>query len=223
MSDLIVAITGASGAVYATRLLQICLRSDWQVHLTCSPAASQVFFHELGIDFDLKNPDLFELVNKWPPSWASQPDEAANWGMPDRSKLEANLHYHHFQDFNAGMASGSFRTRGMVICPCSMGTLASLANGISSNLIHRAAGVHLKERRKLVVVPRETPLGTIQLESMKRLADAGAMILPAMPGLYHQPRTILDLVDFVVGRVADQMDLPVELIRRWGESDPSGS
>jgi 4-hydroxy-3-polyprenylbenzoate decarboxylase len=97
-----------------------------------------------------------------------------------------------------------------------MGTLAGVANGLSTNLILRAADVHLKERRKLIVVPRETPLGSIQLENMKRLADAGAVVLPAMPGFYHQPKSIADLVDFVVARICDQLGVSVELIRRWG-------
>jgi 4-hydroxy-3-polyprenylbenzoate decarboxylase len=124
--------------------------------------------------------------------------------------------YHHYRDFSAGIASGSFATEGMVICPCSMGTLGSLANGMSSNLIHRAADVHLKERRKLIVVPRETPLSSIQLENMKRLCDAGAVVLPAMPGFYHNPMSIHDLIDFVVGRICDQLGIKVDMIRRWG-------
>ena len=103
-----------------------------------------------------------------------------------------------------------------MICPCSMGTLAAIASGLSTNLIHRAADVHLKERRKLIVVPRETPLGSIQLENMKRLSDAGAVILPAMPGFYHNPRSIDDLVDFVVGRICDQLGIRQDLIQRWG-------
>src|SRR5690606_17734327 len=107
---------------------------------------------------------------------------------------------------------------GMVICPCSMGTLAAVANGLSQNLIHRAADVHIKERRKLIVVPRETPLSGIQLDNMKRLSDAGAVILPAMPGFYHNPLTIHDLVDFVVGRICDQLELKQTLTRRWGTS-----
>ncbi|MGD9856431.1 MAG: UbiX family flavin prenyltransferase, partial [Planctomycetaceae bacterium] len=121
-----------------------------------------------------------------------------------------------FQDFTAGIASGSFPTDGMVICPCSMGTLGALAGGLSTNLIHRAAEVHLKERRKLVLMPRETPLSTIQLDNMHKLSAAGAVILPAMPGFYHQPQSIADLIDFVVGRICDQLGVDVDLTHRWG-------
>ena len=107
----------------------------------------------------------------------------------------------------------------MVVCPCSMGTLGSIANGLSANLIHRAADVHLKERRKLIVVPRETPLSVVQLENMRRAAEAGAVVLPAMPGYYHGPRGMRDLVDFIVGRVCDQLEVEHHLLRRWGERD----
>ncbi|MCA8988865.1 MAG: UbiX family flavin prenyltransferase, partial [Planctomycetaceae bacterium] len=129
----------------------------------------------------------------------------------------SQLSYHKLTDFQAGMASGSFRTAGMVICPCSMGTLGSLANGLSTNLIHRAADVHLKERRKLILVPRETPLSSIQLENMKRLADAGAVILPAMPGFYHDPQSIDDLFDFIVARICDHLGVETRLMKRWSE------
>src|SRR5262249_54433643 len=125
-------------------------------------------------------------------------------GLSDASSVlseaaKGTIVYHHHGDFRAGIASGSFLTGGMVICPCSMGTLASVAGGHSENLIQRAADVHLKERRPLILVPRETPLSSIQLANMQRLAETGATILPAMPGFYHAPRSIPDLVDFVVG------------------------
>src|SRR5204862_4182727 len=110
------------------------------------------------------------------------------------------LHYHHYQDFGAGIASGSFLTAGMVICPCSMGTAAAIAHGLSQNLIHRAADVHLKERRPLILVPRETPLSTIQLRNLTICADAGAVVLPAMPAFYTRPQTLQDQIDFIVGR-----------------------
>ena len=114
------------------------------------------------------------------------------------------------------IASGSFLTDGMVICPCSSGSLAAIVNSLSGNLIQRAAQVHLKEGRNLIVVPRETPLSTLQLDCMKRASEAGAVVLPAAPGFYHGVKTIQDLVDFVVGRICDQLGIDHNLIRRWG-------
>jgi 4-hydroxy-3-polyprenylbenzoate decarboxylase len=197
-ADIVVGITGASGAVYATRLLDLLVRAGRRVHLTVSPAGAEVLKTELGVSVDLEKFDAGQL------------------GLP-AERIEAGpLVYHHYRDYSAPIASGSFLTAGMVICPCSMGTLASVANGLSTNLIQRAADVHLKERRKLIVVPRETPLGSIQLENMKRLSDAGAVVLPAMPGFYHQPKSIADLVDFVVGRILDQLGIEKDLAPRWG-------
>ena len=128
------------------------------------------------------------------------------------------IHYYHYQDLMAPIASGSFLTAGMVICPCSGSTLGAIVHGTGENLIHRAAGVHLKERRKLILVPRETPLSLIQLENMKRAAEAGAVVLPAMPGFYHGAKTIRDLVDFVVARICDQLGVDQSLMRRWGSN-----
>ncbi len=198
LPDLVVGITGASGVIYARRLLQVLVNSGRRVHLTISPSGAEVLAHELGLSVDLANFDPQRLLSA---------NEAPT----------GELVYHHYQNFRAGIASGSFLTGGMVVCPCSMGTLASIASGQSTNLIQRAADVHLKERRKLIVVPRETPLGSIQLENMKRLADAGAVILPAMPGFYHGATSILDLVDFVVGRICDQLGVAHQLCRRWSE------
>ena len=208
--DLVVAITGASGAVYAARLLQVLVNAGRRVHVTVSPSATQVFQLEMGLTLDLQNCDLNLLL--------TASSEGTVHESRDSDQPRGSLVYHHYQDFRAGIASGSFLTAGMVVCPCSMGTLASIANGLSTNLIHRAADVHLKERRKLILVPRETPLGSIQLENMKRLADVGAIILPAMPGFYHGPTTIQDLVDFVVGRICDQLGVPHQLFKRWGET-----
>ncbi len=205
---IVVAITGGSGVIYGVRLLEVLLATGLEVHLTISPAATQVLQQELGIQLNLNQlePGIFDAF------------AFGNTGQTESNQKPAGqLLYHHFQDFQAGIASGSFLTAGMVICPCSMGTLASLANGISTNLIHRAADVHLKERRKLIVVPRETPLGVIQLQNMKALAEAGGVILPAMPGFYHRPQSIQDLVDFVVTRICDQLEVPVKLTKRWGE------
>lgn len=203
MRDLVVAMTGASGAVYAVRLLEVLLASGRTVHLTISPSAATVLATELGLKVNLGKFDPVQL-------------------FPVSSGMRTGaIQYHHCDDFMAGIASGSFLTGGMVICPCSMGTLASIAGGHSGNLIQRAADVHLKERRKLVLVPRETPLSSIQLGNMQRLSEAGATILPAMPGFYHVPRTIQDLVDFVVGRICDHLGVEHALFQRWGASEQS--
>ncbi len=144
---------------------------------------------------------------------ADAPGEAA--------KSPGPVFYHHWSDFTAPIASGSFLTDGMVICPCSQGTLSAVAHATSANLICRAADVHLKERRKLILTPRETPLSVIQLENMKRCAEAGAVVLPASPGFYHGVRSVRDLIDFVVARICDQLGVDHNLMRRWGEIDKS--
>jgi flavin prenyltransferase len=200
-------MTGASGALYGVRLLQVLLASRCTVHLTISPAAVRVLEHELGLHVDLEHFDAAQLL---------PPDEAARAAGKLRS--HESIVYHPIHDYAASIASGSFPTGGMVICPCSMGTLGAVAGGLSTNLVHRAADVHLKERRKLILVPRETPLGTIALDNMRRLSEAGAVILPAMPGFYHNPLTIQDLVDFVVARICDQLGVPADLVKRWGSS-----
>src|SRR5262245_43417910 len=173
-SDLVVAFTGASGAPYGVRLVEVLLRAGRDVHLTISPAAAEVIEQELGRAVRL-------AANEYDPRMLLGP-------AADGLDL-ARLHYHHFRDFRAGIASGSFLTGGMVICPCSMGTLAAVAHGLSENLIHRAADVHLKERRKLVLVPRETPLGLAALRNMVAATEAGAVVLPAMPAFYARPRS----------------------------------
>lgn len=226
MHDIVVAMTGASGSIYAIRLLEVLLVAGHTVHLTISKSATMVLDRELGIHVDLNRFNLSQLL---PDESELASDSALQTLMPDRSSLadissifsdtktKGGIIYHHYEDFGAGIASGSFLTGGMVICPCSMGTLASIAGGHSENLIQRAADVHLKERRKLIVVPRETPLSSIQLDNMKRLAEAGATVLPAMPGFYHTPRSIQDLVDFVVGRICDHLGIEHKLFKRWGE------
>ena len=222
MSDIVLAMTGASGAIYGVRLLHVLLATGRTVHLTLSPAATQVLQHELGLSV---NVDDFESSQLLPPDDSVAQDSKLNLiraqgGSSIFSESDSRfgrIVYHHFRDYNAGIASGSFRTGGMVICPCSMGTLAAVAGGLSTNLIQRAADVHLKERRKLIVVPRETPLGIVQLDNMRRLVEAGAVVLPAMPGFYHGPLTIHDLVDFIVGRICDQLGVTVDLTKRWGE------
>jgi flavin prenyltransferase len=197
--DFVVAITGASGSAYGVRLLRVLLAGGRTVHLVISPAATEVMERELAVTIDLIEFDAAALLG------------------PDLDLT--NLRYHHYRDFQAGIASGSFLTGGMVVCPCSMGTVAAVAHGTSDNLIHRAADVHLKERRKLILVPRETPLGLIQLRNLTTVAEAGAVILPAMPAFYTRPKTVEDMVDFVVGRVCDQLGVENRLLERWGTAE----
>jgi 4-hydroxy-3-polyprenylbenzoate decarboxylase len=192
---IVLAMTGASGAPYAVRLLQVLCRAGRTVHLTISDSAAEVLRQEMGLAIA---PGRFE------------PSAFGELG-PGR------LRYHHHADFSAGIASGSFPTAGMVVAPCSMSTLGAIAHGITTNLITRAADVHLKERRKLVLVPRETPLSLIHIENMAAVTRAGGVVLPAMPGWYHRPRSLDDLIDFVVGRICDQLGVRNELIERWGE------
>jgi 4-hydroxy-3-polyprenylbenzoate decarboxylase len=194
---IVLGISGASGAPYALRLLRVLCGAGRTVHLTITPSGAQVVREETGIEIPLNRFDPALLGELGP----------------------GRLIYHHHADFRAGIASGSFRTAGMVVCPCSMSTLGSIAHGITTNLITRAADVHLKERRKLILVPRESPLSLVHLENMAAVTRAGAVVLPAMPGWYHQPRSLDDLVNFVVGRICDQLGLPNDLIRRWGAED----
>jgi 4-hydroxy-3-polyprenylbenzoate decarboxylase len=199
-TDLVLAFTGASGAPYGVRLLEVLLRAGRTVHVSISPAATEVIESELSRVVRLDRFDPADLLG-----------EVA--GGVDTARLR----YHHYRDFRAGIASGSFPTAAMAICPCSMGTVAAVAHGLSQNLIHRAADVHLKERRPLVLVPRETPLHLVALRNLALCAEAGAVVLPAMPAFYTRPRTLQDAIDFVVGRVCDQIGVAHHLFPRWGE------
>jgi 4-hydroxy-3-polyprenylbenzoate decarboxylase len=194
----ILGITGASGAIYAVRLLDTLLATGRHVHLSISPSGRDVLRHELNLDVDLDNFDTPRLRLRDKPS-------------------QAALHYYHHQDFMAPMASGSFLTAGMVICPCSGSTLSAVATGAATNLIQRAAEVQLKERRKLILVPRETPLSLAHIDNMRRVTEAGAIVLPASPGFYHNAKTIDDLVNFIVARICDQLGVKHALTKRWGE------
>lgn len=231
-SSVVLAISGASGAVYAVRLLDVLLAAGETVHLAISPAGQAVIRQELELDVDLER---FELASLLPDAaaYATGPRFARlrGWLGPDalhsaRAAREGRplgtVRYHHHRDLLAPIASGSSLTRGMVICPCSGGTVSAIATAASGNLIHRAADVHLKERRKLILVPRETPLSTIQLDNLHRCAAAGAIVLPAMPGWYHGVESLRDLVDFVVARVLDHLGVEHRLMRRWGEGDAGG-
>lgn len=195
---IVLAITGASGVVYGRRLLEVLLGLKQSVHLTISESGRQVLRHELSVDVDLANFQLSQLL--------------------PATKLAADqLVYHRYDNFMAPIASGSFRTRAMVVCPCSGSTLSGIATAASGNLIQRAADVHLKERRPLILVPRETPLSLIQIENMRTVTLAGATVLPAAPGFYHGCDKIENLVDFVVARVLDQLHVEHQLMRRWGD------
>lgn len=211
MAPLVLAITGASGAPYAVRLLQVIARGEFDIHLSISPSGAAVLRQEMGLEISLDKPDLSLLLNARFPWQSSVGDKNASPLSLDR------IHYHHHANFMAPIASGSFLTAGMILCPCSGTTLSALAHAAAGNLIQRAAEVHLKERRKLVVVPRETPLSSLQIENMQRLSSAGGIVLPAAPGWYHGVTTPMDLVDFVVGRILDQFGLGEGLIQRWGE------
>ena len=224
--NIVVAITGASGVTYSLRLLEVLLAAGCDVHLTISAAAQTVLKQELDLTVDLDNfnpamlmldsgailrdPKLQAMRSKSGVSTDSSNVLGMGSGEPGR------LRFHHHRDYMAPIASGSFLTDGMVICPCSSGTLSAIVHGTSANLIHRAADVHLKERRRLILVPRETPLSLTQIQNMKHAAETGAIILPATPGFYHGVKLIGDLVDFVVSRICDQLGIANTLIQRWG-------
>jgi 4-hydroxy-3-polyprenylbenzoate decarboxylase len=189
-------ITGASGAPYAARLLERLAAADATVGVSASNAGVEVLATELHGDASLPRDEvLARLVEP----------------------LGADVTVYDPVDWKAPYASGSARVDAYVVCPCSMGTLASVAAGAMANLIHRAASVALKEERKLVLVPRETPLSSIHLENMLRLRNAGATIVFAAPGFYHGPESIDDLVDFVVQRILDQLGVEHAAARRWGQ------
>ena len=170
------------------------------MHLVVSPSAVEVLERELDRRVRLDRFVLADLLGEGADEFDSE-----------------QVRYHHFMDFQAGIASGSFLTAGMIVCPCSMGTAAAIAHGLSQNLIHRAADVHLKERRTLILVPRETPLHLIQLRNLTACAEAGAVVLPAMPAFYTRPQSLQDAIDFIVGRICDQLSIEHHLLPRWGE------
>lgn len=192
----VLAITGASGVIYGLRLLELLIEKQIPTHLTISESGRLVIQHELGIKIDLHNFSLCDLLPQVDPN--------------------TNVTYHHYQDFMTPIASGSHRTRAMVICPCSGSTLSGVATAAGKNLIQRAADVHMKERRPLILVPRETPLSLIQIQNMERVCQAGGTIMPASPGFYHGSESVQDLVNFVVARVADHLGVDHDLMQRWG-------
>jgi 4-hydroxy-3-polyprenylbenzoate decarboxylase len=218
----VLAITGASGVIYALRLLDQLLRSGGPVHLTISPSGRTVLQQELAITVDLDQFRADGLIGSRPRGSAAETDmqrlvRDVQASLQDalQSGPRDSLRYCHYQDFLAPIASGSFLTAGMVVCPCSGSTLSAVVHGAGNNLIQRAADVHLKERRRLILVPRETPLSLVHLENLKRACVAGAIVLPAMPGWYHGVKSLGDLIDFVVARILDQLGFEHELVRRW--------
>lgn len=212
---IVLGITGASGAVYAARLLQHLCDANLDVHVIISPSGATVLEQELGIPVRDGHVANIESLLKYHCEL-----DAQRWPPIDRRGVR-NVTVHHHQNFMSPVASGSFLTRGMVICPCSGATLSGVVHASSNNLIQRAAEVHLKEHRKLILVPRETPVSVFQLENMQRAAQAGAIVLPAMPGWYHGIRSVVDLIDFVVARILDHLGIENALIHRWGQSPPS--
>ncbi|WP_421659104.1 flavin prenyltransferase UbiX [Leptothermofonsia sp. ETS-13] len=195
---LILGITGASGLIYAVRALKYLLAADCAIELVASKAVYMVWQAEQNIRMPAEPMQQEQF-------WREQAGE----------ETSGKLTCHPWSDVGAAIASGSFRTLGMVVIPCSMSTVGKLATGLSSDLLERAADVQLKEGRKLVLVPRETPFSLIHLRNLTTLAEAGARIVPAIPAWYHHPQTIEDLVDFVVARALDQLDLDCVPLNRW--------
>ena len=193
-----VGITGASGGRYGLRLLECLLAAGEQIYLTISDPGRMV----LGMEANIKLP--------------SRPSEVRDILAARYGAQPGQLHVFGLQDWTAPIASGSNAPRALVICPCTSGTLASVAAGHSRNLLERAADVVLKEGRKLILVPRETPFSPLHLENMLRLARIGVVILPASPGFYHNPTQISELVDFIVARILDQLEIEHHMLPRWG-------
>jgi 4-hydroxy-3-polyprenylbenzoate decarboxylase len=188
---IVLALTGASGAPYGVRLLEVLARNRVPVWLIASEHGMRLAREECGID------SLDGLRHATGDDWSSVA------AFPD-------------EDRGALPASGSQRTGGMVICPCSMGTVAAIAVGASRSLVERAADVTLKERRKLVLVPRETPFSLVHLRNLVAVTEAGAVVVPAAPGFYHRPTRVSELIDFIVQRILDQLGIEIEIARRWG-------
>ena len=210
----VIGITGASGLIYAVRMVKFLLSAGLAVDVVATKATAIVWQAEQGVRMPLEPQQQARF-------WRQQAglDPVDN---DDRSgeNPAGTLVCHSWSNVGARIASGSFRTLGMIIIPCSMGTVGKLAAGLSTDLLERSADVHLKEGRKLVLVPRETPFSLIHLRNLTTLAEAGARIVTAIPAWYHQPQTIEDLVDFVVARALDQLDLPEDIVplNRWSGS-----
>ncbi|BEV73585.1 MULTISPECIES: flavin prenyltransferase UbiX [unclassified Paludibacterium] len=197
-----VALTGASGLPYGLRLIDCLIAAGVRVWVLYSQAAQVVAQQELGLTLP------------------GRPADAEQWFIEQSGAEPGQLKVFGREEWFAPVASGTNPADAMVVCPCSMGTLAAIAHGLSDNLIERAADVSLKEGRKLILVPRETPFSALHLENMLKLARLGAVILPPSPGFYTHPKSVDDMVDFIVARIMDQLGVPHNLIQRWGETRP---
>ncbi len=193
------AITGASGAPYSKRLLEVLLKQEMTVHLMVSAAGRIVLADELDWKLPARSSDVHKML------------------VAEFQCDTELLQVYGEQQWSSPLASGSHTVKTMVICPCTMGTLSSIACGSSDNLINRAADVMIKENRKLIIVPREAPFSAIHLENMLKLARLGVCVLPPNPGFYFKPKTLSDIVDFVVARILDQANIEHQLMPRWGE------
>lgn len=200
MKTFTLAITGASGIVYSLRLMECLLQAGHRLYLVYSPAAQFVAAQECGVTLSSKVTETRRML------------QARYSCKPEQLQVFAR------EDWMAPIASGSGVADAMIVCPCTMGALAAIANGMSDNLIERAADVMLKEQRKLILVPRETPFSAIHLENMLKLARAGAVILAPNPGFYHAPQSLAEVVDFVVAKILDQLHIGHQLTPRWGEN-----
>ena len=200
---IVVGITGASGLIYAVRTLKFLLEAGYRLEVVSSKATAMVWQAEQGVRMPLE-----------------PLQQAAFWRDQSGCPESGTLVCHAWGDVGARIASGSFRTQGMIVIPCSMSTIGKLAAGLSTDLLERSADVQLKEGRKLILVPRETPFSLIHLKNLTTLAEAGARIVPAIPAWYHHPRTMEDLVDFVIARALDQLDLTIDCVplKRWDGS-----
>lgn len=198
IKSITLALTGASGLAYGLRLLDALMSADAQVNLLTTQAAHIVAKQELDLALPARPADLEKLLAG---TYHAKPGQLKVYGR---------------DDWFAPVASGTAHVDAMVVCPCSMGTLAAIAHGLSDNLIERAADVMLKEQRKLILVPRETPFSALHLENMLKLARMNAVILPANPGFYHHPSRLEELIDFIVARILDQLDIEQTMIPAWG-------
>lgn len=193
------AMTGASGVVYGLRLLDCLVQEERRVHFLISKAAQLVLATETDVRLPPRVREMQQFLTEY------------TGAAPEQIKV------HGEQDWMSPVASGSGAPKAMVVVPCSMGALSAIACGASNNLIERAADVCLKERQQLILVPRETPFSAIHLENMLKLSQLGATILPAAPGFYHQPQSMDDLVDFVVAKILNLLNIPQDMLPRWGE------